>query len=64
MLNPTQLQAVADYERGLAETERPLFRRECSWCQTYLGGDPESKHVTHGVCITCKEQVLKGTYQK
>lgn len=31
------------------------LRRECSWCGGFLGGDPNSPRITHGICPRCFE---------
>ncbi len=33
------------------------YRRVCGWCGTVLGG-PEDAPVSHGVCQTCKKELL------
>ncbi len=29
------------------------LRRECAWCKQFLGGDPASPQITHGICPAC-----------
>ena len=36
------------------------FRRVCSWCHGYMGGNPFTSHVTHGVCKKCSGKFLEG----
>ena len=33
------------------------LRRECSWCDRRLGGNPLPRHVTHGICPACSEKM-------
>lgn len=32
----------------------------CAWCNDFLGGDPSSHEVTHGICPDCAAAVLLG----
>ena len=34
--------------------------RICAWCGMYLGGDKSSDVITHGICDTCRDTLLKG----
>jgi len=33
------------------------FKRVCAWCKCYMGGNPFSKNVTHGICRGCKSNM-------
>lgn len=39
------------------------FRRLCSWCHGYMGGNPfanHTNHTTHGICKKCRCKFLEG----
>jgi len=29
-------------------------KRKCAWCKKWLGGNPLSRRVSHGVCPRCR----------
>ena len=29
-------------------------KRKCAWCKKWLGGNPLSRRVSHGVCTRCR----------
>lgn len=46
---------------GKVRTAHPTsttLRRECAWCGGFLGGDPASPQITHGICLPCRERTL------
>ena len=35
------------------------MKRICAWCNKYMGGDPKSTIITHGICEDCAEKMLE-----
>lgn len=35
------------------------LRRECAWCHGFLGGDPASPQITHGICPACEVEFFQ-----
>ncbi len=35
-----------------------VLKVECAWCKSLIGGDPQAKVVSHGICLDCMEREL------
>jgi hypothetical protein len=35
------------------------LKKICAWCKRFIGGNPDSEILSHGICPECEKRVFR-----